>query len=188
LYAFFFSASYQFTLLLNLWPHFQLNPIWLVYLHRFTSFFYGHIIFYLHYFDVCPIFREHTRASNKPFMYFSSKYPDFVICLGTKILNLPKSFDIDIPFSAIYFPYILFLFVTTSDPAILWSQLVTNLHNTDRVASMLHCQFTCALICWCACIHSFLSCLKTAENIFLEFCVVHFDSTRKTSSRNLKDF
>jgi len=74
-------------------------------------------------------------------MYFCSKYTDFVICLGTKILNLPENCDIDIPFSAIYFPYILSLFVTTTDPAILRSQLVTNLHNTDRVASMLHCQW-----------------------------------------------
>jgi len=97
---------------------FQFNTIWLVYLHLFKSFFYGNIIFDLHHFDLCQIFQEHTRASNKPFMYFSSKHTYFVICLGTKILNLPKYCDIDIPFNAIYFPYILFLFVMTTDPAI----------------------------------------------------------------------
>ena len=59
-------------------------------------------------------------------MYFSNEYTDFVIYLGTKILNLLKYCDIDIPFSAIYFAYILFLFVTTTDPAILLWQLVTN--------------------------------------------------------------
>jgi len=58
-----------------------------------SLFFNGNIIFDLHYFDVCPVFREHTRASNKPFMYCSSKYTDFMICLGTKILNLPKNCD-----------------------------------------------------------------------------------------------
>jgi len=52
-------------------------------------------------------------------MYFSSKYTDFVICMGTKILNLPRYCDIDVPFIAIYFPCILFLFVSTTDPAIL---------------------------------------------------------------------
>jgi hypothetical protein len=86
------------------------------------------MVFDLHRFDLCPIFQEHTRASDKPFTYFISKYTDFVICLGTKILNLPKFCDIDVPFSGIYFPYILFLFVMTTDPAILWWQLVTNLH------------------------------------------------------------
>jgi len=49
-------------------------------------------------------------------MYFSSKYMDFVICLGSKILNLPENCEIDIPFSAIYFPCILFLFVTITHP------------------------------------------------------------------------
>ena len=98
---------------------FSLTPFgWFTCIY-FILFFYGNAIFGLHYFDLCPIFREHTRASNKPFTYFSSKYTDFVICLGTKILNLPKNHDIDIPFSVIYFPYILFLFVVTTYPAIL---------------------------------------------------------------------